>query len=428
KDLENAKTKSTRALKRKKQKKKGDIHHFSAQALGGMILFHHQQYAKAKKMLVSALEYFKAILSDLHYCETAFALGLVYWEEKDNRTALTYFTLGLEKASQEGYRFFPLTNENLLIKILLIILVYHRKPATEDYCLSLISKCNPELVFEQIAPFLKQKDKNKYIENLRLVYKRLLPIARIETLGQFNIFLGNRLLDPKSFEGTRPVLLLKAIVLHGSRDIPKEVLIDDLWPKAAPKAGDKNFKTTLHRLRKAIEPRPQKEFGFSYILQKAGLISLDPELVVLDVDDFMAYGTKAMETEKNNKFQRALTYYGRAVDAYKGDYFAEEPYKEWIARKRDLLKARFLELLKRKARLHEELDQMDRAKGAWHLILEADPYYEAAYQNLMILYADSGQRHKAMDIFKEFCLLLKAEVGSEPNAETLRIFNNIRSR
>ena len=81
--------------------------------------------------------------------------------------------------------------------------------------------------------------------------------------------------------GIRPKLLLKSIVLHGSRDVPKEILIDDLWPEPSGTAGEKNFKINLHRLRKGLEPEYQKDFGDSYVIHKPGLVSLDSELVSL---------------------------------------------------------------------------------------------------------------------------------------------------
>ena len=147
-------------------------------------------------------------------------------------------------------------------------------------------------------------------------------------------------MDHKTLGGSKPILLLKAIVCHGATDIPKEILIDNLWPDATAKAGEKNFKINLHRLRKALEPHPRKEFGHSYILQKAGRISLDKELVTLDVDEFMVFGAKAVEKERGEQFEKALGYYDHIMKLYKGDYFSEEPYVEWLIRKRDRFRAK----------------------------------------------------------------------------------------
>ncbi|MBU8910712.1 MAG: protein MalT [Desulfobacterales bacterium] len=420
-----------KALKQLDQARKGDIHHFLAQQLAGMIYFCGKNFLKAKNMLIPALEYFERISSDLCYSETCFALGIISWECNEPQVAFNYLTRGLEKAFQKGYVFFSLISERMLIKAILLMAASDRIKPFEPYAVSLILRCDRAEIFEQmdwLAASGKQGQKNRIIEKFKPLYKGLLPGVRIETLGQFNVFIDNKVVNNKAFEGARPMMLLKAIVLHGSREIPKEILINDLWPKATAKAGEKNFKINLHRLRKAIEPDSKKEFGYAYIIQKAGLISLDPELVTLDVDEFIAFGARAMENEKNNKFETALEFYTKAVKIYKGDYFTEEPYLGWIFRKRDLFKARYIEFLQKKAMLHEELDQIDKAVETWQLILEAEPYFEAAYQNLMILYADSNQKNKAMNVFQECRALFKKELGTEPATQTRDIFYKIKSR
>jgi DNA-binding SARP family transcriptional activator len=344
---------------------------------------------------------------------------------------MQYLIRAFEKSISGAYLFFPLINREILIQCIFLLAIYHDIRPFEAYVISLVDTCDPKQVRRQMDWIMARTEKaqtERVVETLRPFYTRLLPGIRIETLGEFNIFCGNKVLDKKAFEGARPVLLLKSIVLHGSRDIPKEILIDDLWPDATAKAGNKNFKINLHRLRKAIEPNPKKEFGYSYILHRAGLISLDPQLVVVDADEFIAYGAKAMALERDNRPVTALEFYNRATRIYKGDYFCEEPYMEWIARKRDLFRIKFMELVQKKAMLHEDLDEIDRAIETWNFILTFDPCFETAYQNLMILHADAGRQKKALGIFDQCRLVLEKEMGSGPDKETLTIYEQIKSR
>ncbi len=420
-----------KALKELDQARKGDIHHFLAKQMEGLISFSNNNPDEARRSLVSALGYFESIASDLSCAETCFALGLLFWETKDTQQAMHYLNRAFEKSFAGAYLFFPLISRETLIQCAFLLVIYHEIRPFESYVLSLLDLCDPKQVREQIDWILARTEKaqtERVIEILRPYYKRLLPGIRIETLGKFNIFCGNKILDKKAFEGSRPLLLLKSIVLHGSRDIPKEILIDDIWPDATAKAGDKNFKINLHRLRKAIEPSPKKEFGYSYILHRAGLISLDPQLVVVDADEFIAFGARAMALERDNRPDTALEFYTRAVGMYKGDYFCEEPYMEWISRKRDLFRIKFMELVQKKAMLHEDLDEIDRAIETWNFILSVDPCFETAYQNLMILHADTGRQKKALDTFEQCRRVLEKEMGSGPDKETLFIYEQIKSR
>jgi len=404
------------ALTELDQEKKGDIHYFLTQLMTGIILYENKAFFKAKKKLGQVLGYFEHVSSDLNLSEACLVLGVISWELNEKENAFSYLTRGLEKAFVEKYVFFPLIGEQIMMKSLFLMAAYNKIKPFESYVFSLMNRCSRKNVYEQmnwVLASIKKADKNRVIEAIKPLYKSFLPKIRIVTLGQFNVFFNNK--DFKAFEGAKPVLLLKSIVLHGSKDIPKEILINDLWPDATSKAGGKNLKINLHRLRKAIEPNPVKAFGYSYIVQKAGLISLDKDLFTLDVDEFFVLGAKAVENEKNNKIKIALEYYEKAVQLYKGDYFSEEPYMEWMFRQRDLLRIKFIELVQRKAMLHEELDQIDKAVSSWDLILSIDSCYETAYQNLMVLYADSGRKNQALDIFFKCLEIFKEELGTEPN-------------
>ncbi len=408
--------------------KKGDIHHFLAIQLEGVILFLNQHFKKAKKILLSALDYFSNISSDLTVCETMITLGLISRALGKGKEEHEYLSQGLEKACQRQYTFFPLLNDQMLIQAVLLSAAQGLPGIIDRHIPSIVSQCDAPTLFDQMNQIMhpmKKIEKLKAKENFRPLYKIRLSKIRIVSLGQFSVQSDDQNVDPILLERSRPVLLLKSIVLHGARDIPKDILIDNLWPEADAESGEKNFKINLHRLRKAIEPEYEKEFGYSYIIQKSGLISLDPELVHLDVDEFMALGNNALKKERHNKFEPAIELYDQAIQLYKGDYFAEEPYLEWILRKRNLYRARFMEILQKKALLHEELDQIDQAIDTWSKLLQNDPGFETAYQNLMILYADSGQKSMARDMFENCKTFLEKELGAKPDNQTMQIYERI---
>ncbi len=420
-----------KALEALDQLRKGDIHHFLTQQLAGIIYFETGDFSRAGGFLRPSRDYFESISSDLNCAENDLISGLIAWEQKDIPQALDLIRRGLEIASREGYVFFPLISGRVMVRAFVTGTAFGGDFTGEAMMRSLDLQGDALRVMEEMDRVLASaghREKDRVIENLRPLYKYLLPVIRIETLGRFNILCGRKVMDGKIFEGARPLLLLKSIVLHGSKDIPKEILMDDLWPEADTASGEKNFKINLHRLRKAMEPEVKKEFGYSYIIQKAGLVSLDPVLVTLDMDEFLALGIRAAENEKNNHLDTALELYDRAAELYKGDYFAEEPYREWILRKRDLLRAKYIEVLEKKARLHEELDQIQKAVETWQRILDTEPYSETAYQNLMILYADSGRKNKAREVFEACLLVFRNELGTEPDKEIFNIYDKIMSR
>lgn len=429
-DYKQAGKKVKAALQELNPSKKGDIHYYITRQLAGVILYENKEYRKADEILTPVLEYFEEISSELSCCEISFVLGMINLKLNQRQTGLLYLQKGFEKAERESYYFFPLVSEKIMADALLTQTLTSQAAALTDYSKTLLSKWAPELVISGIDQIVADTPPSKKQETLQVfsrIYKQLLPKLHIKTLGQFNLYIGDRQINQKEFGGSKPIMLLKSILLHGGTDIPKEILINDLWPDSNAKAGEKNLKVNLHRLRKAIEKQPKKEFGHSYILQKSGLISIDHKLVSIDFHQFLNIGAKAMEKENEKQFNTAIELYEKACQLYTGDFFAEEPYLEWIAHKRDQYRARYMELLGKKAMLHEDLEQIDEAIKTWQKCLEYDSCYETAYQNLMILHADAGRRKNALQWFHICEAVLEKELGVRPEQQTLNIFNRITS-
>ena len=439
KKYEQAKDDALRAVSELGSSKRGDIHYFLARQILGFSYFYTSDFRKAQKELEAVLAYFKSIASDLYFCETSFILGLICLSLKEDNRGETYLAQGLQKSMENQYYYFPLLDLKTLARVIVQInmarpgLIFSagifENHAMKAYLGRLVSQGISSLILEEIVQALAavtKKERMRRTEQLKSLYKLALPKIRINTLGEFNVRVNDILLDKSVFEGAKPISLLKAIVMNGSREIPKEILIDALWPDAGASAGEKNFKINLHRLRKGLEPDPVKEFGYAYVSQKSGLVSLDLELIRLDIDAFIALGTEAARLESDNKLEEALGCYGRAAGLYKGDYFAEDPYLEWIGQRRNLFRSKYIEILQKKALLHEDMNQWQQAVDTWRAILGTDPFFEAAYRNLMILYADAGRKNEALHVFKECSSILKNELDTEPESQTLGIYNKIR--
>ncbi|MCG8634510.1 MAG: bacterial transcriptional activator domain-containing protein, partial [Desulfobacterales bacterium] len=383
--------------------------------------------AQAAAELEDTLAYFKGIGADLSFSETAIALGIL---SAGKAGGAGHFKAGFEKAIENQYRHFPLLDHRTLAEALVRACLARALPPPDlvDYFSGFTNNDLLSAVQTAICKSLdraKKKEQAVRAEQLRPLYKMARPRVEILTLGPFAVLINGRPLDPSVFGGAKPLLLLKAIILNGGSDIPKEVLIDALWPSAAITAGEKNFKINLHRLRKALEPSPVKAFGHVYLSQKTGRVSLDPDLVRVDTLVFMTLAGRGRQHEEGEEYHRALKCYSDALAVYRGDYFADDPYLEWIGPHRDLYRLKCMEILACKAGIHEELNQWQEAVDAWQAILAMDSCNEKAFRNLMILYADAGLKSDALQVFARCKSALKHEMDAEPDARTLEVYNRI---
>jgi DNA-binding SARP family transcriptional activator len=77
----------------------------------------------------------------------------------------------------------------------------------------------------------------------------------------------------------KPLLMLKALIAHGGREVTEERLADILWPEADGDAAHSSFATTLSRLRHLLGIEQAIRF-------QEGKAVIDPRYCWVDVWSF----------------------------------------------------------------------------------------------------------------------------------------------
>ncbi|MEN6485945.1 MAG: BTAD domain-containing putative transcriptional regulator [Syntrophobacteraceae bacterium] len=251
------------------------------------------------------------------------------------------------------------------------------------------------------------------------------PRLHIKAFGRFEVFRGATAIDVAEWGGKQPQLLLKALISREGRSVPKDVLIEDLWPEVDTASGDRNFKVTLHRLRKALEPAADRTEGSSYVHLRNHMVSLDGSLCHVDVDEFVSWCRNGRRSEEGRKAKEALSAYEKAVSVYEGDYLAEDLYAPWAAGRRERLRSEFLEVLYRMGALYEMAGSHKTAAECYARLLRIDPASEQACQRLMIVYSNRGMRSAALKVYEDCKKALRDEIGVVPDTLTDSIYRKI---
>jgi two-component SAPR family response regulator len=203
-------------------------------------------------------------------------------------------------------------------------------------------------------------------------------------------------MEEDEWDRSQPKKLLKTIISYGDERVPKEIIIDELWPEENPRAAERNFKTTLQRLRKSLEPFILKDFGSSYIHLHDNIVFLDPELCHVDADGFLSLIKMAEEKERRGDGKGAFSFYAEALEIYKGDFLPEELYAPWPGKKREELRAKYIELLNKMAKFHERQGAMRKAVDCYMKAIQIDPLVEEMYQKLMTFYSSKKALKKGL--------------------------------
>lgn len=231
---------------------------------------------------------------------------------------------------------------------------------------------------------------------------------RIELLGGFRVAVGDRAVPEQTWRRRKPAALLKLLALAPGHRLHREQAMDRLWPELAPAAAAANLRKALHQARRGL--------GRDGLIASRGeLLCLPEEQLTVDVDEFLAALDHARRTGEPDD-------YARAVELYRGELLPEDRFEEWAIQRREELQGEFVAVLEELAGLLEARGDLPAASRVARRLLAADPLREESHARLIRLHALAGRRGEALRQYERLRELLAAELGTEPSAETQRLY------
>jgi len=401
-----------------------------AKIMKGLIGYHVEEYESAEEELQQSLNYFKEVPSHNSLAEAHFVMAFLKFIEGERDEAASHLQAGFRIAEEKKYEYFYILSDEYLKKACLLSLDLKVKEAL-DYVTHLLSVRLSHSTEDDLRALANHSDpqiRERVWAIRRQIHRSKAPLLRLETLGGFRVLRGEDVIKEEEWDRSQPKRLLKLIVSHGAKRISKEALMDELWPEERPKTAEGDFKTTLQRLRKSLEPTLHKDFGSSYLHLHDNVVSLDSELSQVDIDQFISLFRKGDEMEKAGNLKEALSVYNDAIEIYKGDFLADELYLPWADKRREELKGKYIELLKRAANLHDKQGAVRKAIDCHRKAIQADPLLEESYQKLMSLCYSKGMYNEALRAYESCQNVLKKELQSKPDPLTTALYNMIMEK
>lgn len=391
------------------------IHEHWALLLTAMVEIHLGQPEAAEPRIREALAYFQRIQSRTFIIESLLALAFWCLRQKRMAEAGPCLDDALARAQRHGIFHFAVLRPADVMALCAHGLEmkleerfdYIRKLLVDKWGLRATDALAP--VVDRGSPWAR----GKALDILMAIRTQGAPRIVIRTLGQFEVLRDQAPIAESEWKGSRSKDFLKALVARGGRDIPKEKLIEDLWP-ASSAGSEGTFKGSLHRLRRVLEPDMDARLGSVYILLSDNLISLNPDLFDVDAFRFMALYQAAGKDAKQGRSRDALQGFMAAAEAYRGEFLPADRYASWAEPMRRRLAAANRDLLARMADLHEQRGALRKACRAYQRLLEADALDEAACARLMALYAQRGLPNKALRVYEAIYRRLQEELGEAP--------------
>jgi DNA-binding SARP family transcriptional activator len=240
-------------------------------------------------------------------------------------------------------------------------------------------------------------------------------------LGAFALYRGPLRLE---LGHHRSVLeLSRYLVARAGRAVPREELLELLWPDSSHRQGLHRLHNAVSKLRRILDPPRARP---SLLRCEDDGYAIDRDGVETDCDRFERhYGRGRLRLAQGDE-AGAADAFRAALELYGGDYLAEVPYAEWAQPHRAHFAERRLNALtylcEHALRQNELAAVIDHALQ----ILIADDLRERAHRHVMRAHYGLGQRACAIRQYHLCAALLEKELGVRPSEATQRLHRAIR--
>lgn len=206
---------------------------------------------------------------------------------------------------------------------------------------------------------------------------------------------------------------LIAYLLLNRQPIDRRRLAFTFWPDTIESAARRNLRQYLHHIRAALAPLDPQD---TLLLTEASSVQINPRAEIsLDVEQFL-YQTRPEASPQELE---------QALSLYTGDLLADL-YDDWCIPERERLRQIWLQTLERYSELLLAGGNLHKALRVVQQWVKAEPFDETAQRRLMTLYAMSGERAKAIQVYQAFAQTLADELQTTPLPETQALLRAIQ--
>jgi DNA-binding SARP family transcriptional activator len=255
-----------------------------------------------------------------------------------------------------------------------------------------------------------------------LLERRPRPPIRIETFGGLRLNRAGARVPDSAFGRAKARALLGALACAGPRGLHRDRLLDHLWPELPTERGSRALDTTLHELRRTLDPLAAPRSGASPIVREGDVYRLAlGERDSWDAGDFERLAAPDPAAAGQGALDRMLA----AEALWRGEFLPDFPYEAWCEDTRRSLERQRVELLERLAEALLEMGRPGAAIERYRQLIDANPEREGWHRALMRAYAQAGERALALRQFHACRAILRGRLGVEPSQETRELYTSL---
>lgn len=249
----------------------------------------------------------------------------------------------------------------------------------------------------------------------------------VRLLGPFELFVDGVEVSKTVWKSKKALTLFQYLVAQRGVKVPKETILELLWPDEDPNDSNNKLYATVYLLRRAIQPH--LEAGeTSYVRSAQGMYWVDcSNGYWVDTQQFERLCRESEELEREDP-QRALAQCKAALSLYRGDFLPDQPFEDWTISHREQLRELFVELTLRTSSLVMSLQgNASEAVRLCRQALSYDTFREELHQAIIAYLIEAGRYAEAATQYRQLRTMLEEEFGLPPSPETQALIERMRN-
>lgn len=240
------------------------------------------------------------------------------------------------------------------------------------------------------------------------VLRPLAAPVSIRTLGVFQVLRDGVAVPKHTWQSRKARELLKILVAR-RRPVPREQLMELLWPEVGPAKSGNRLSVLLSMVRDVLQP---EHASGEPLATDGNVVWLDRSQVHVDVEEFLDHAEAALEAHRLGR-DDATAQLAMAVAAYTGDFLEDDPYPEWASPLAEDVRATHIAMLRALVARLRTAGDVDGVVRYTLRLLGQDPYDEEAHLDLVGTMLDAGRLGEARRHYDIYARRMK-DIGVVP--------------
>ncbi len=343
-------------------------------------------------------------------CAAAMHLADLYYQRQDFSREFSYLRVVGRLAARNGYIYFREVDYPTLVRVCARCVA---NGIARQHMLSVIQRTFSVKDADRLQqnPADAARNPRAFMTGCQKLPKAQKPTVYACLFGEFRLTANGESLATGEWKTRKICGILKYILAHPGTIVTREALAAAFWPESDSRAAHISLRVALFELRKILA-RAGMAIGSDNAFveeRKDGFFFKISDIVKTDVDHFMTLYHQSKKADLAPRTLAAIL--AEMVALYRGDFFGDDDYDEWVALSRAHYKSIFIECSHRLVALQMQNGEADQAEELLVRHMRVDPYDEKACGLLVRLYRQNGRNDQAAALRRQFEKRFLAEMG-----------------